>query len=100
MHSPRRAPMGALFTVVGTRVAVCVGFGAGAGSASAHVHAEADNAEPGSTAVVTFRVPGESENNALTTKLTVKLPDVASARTEVMPGWTAALERNAAAGTV
>jgi uncharacterized protein YcnI len=32
--------------------------------------------------------------------LSVKLPDVASARTEVMPGWTATLERDAAEGTV
>lgn len=71
-----------------------------AASASAHVHAEADHAAPGSTAVVTFRVPGESETGALTTELSVELPDVASARTEVMPGWTAHLERDVAAGTV
>jgi uncharacterized protein YcnI len=50
--------------------------------------------------VVTFQVPGESENGALTTKLSVKLPDVASARTEVMPGWQASLDRDTAAGTV
>jgi len=64
------------------------------------VHAEADNPAPGSTAVVTFRVPGESENNSLTTKLSVKLLDVTSARTEVMPGWTATLDRDAATGAV
>jgi uncharacterized protein YcnI len=64
------------------------------------VHADADDPAPGSTAVVTFRVPGESEKGSLTTKLSVKLPDVTSARTEVMPGWSAALDRDTAAGTV
>ena len=68
--------------------------------ASAHVHVDADNPAPGSTSVLTFRVPGESESGAVTTQLTVALPDVASARTEVMPGWTAKLDRDAAAGTV
>ena len=100
MHSPFRAPSRALIAVVGTGAAMSIGLATGAGSASAHVHADADNPSPGSTAVVTFRVPGESENGALTTKLSVELPDVASARTEVMPGWTAALDRDPAAGTV
>lgn len=100
MLSPFRAPARALITVAGTGAAMSVSLVAGAGPASAHVHAEADNPTPGSTAVVTFRVPGESENGSLTTKLSVKLPDVASARTEVMPGWTAALDRDRAAGTV
>ena len=100
MRSPFRAPTRALFTVAGTSVALCIGLASATGPASAHVHAEADNPAPGSAAVVTFRVPGESENNALTTKLSVKLPDVKSARTEVMPGWTATLDRDAAAGTV
>ena len=100
MRSPFRAPTRALFTVAGTGVALCIGLASGAGPASAHVHADADNPAPGSTAVVTFRVPGESENGSLTTKLSVKLPDVASARTEVMPGWSAAIDRDTAAGTV
>lgn len=69
-------------------------------SASAHVRVDSDNPSPGQTAVVTFRVPGESETGALTTQLKVTLPDVASARTEVMPGWTARLDRAAEAGTV
>ena len=55
---------------------------------------------PGATAVLTFRVPDESEKGALTTQLSVELPNVASASTEVMPGWTARLDRDAAAGTV
>lgn len=71
-----------------------------AAPAFAHVHVDADNPAPGSTSVLTFRVPGESESGALTTQLTVALPDVASARTEVMPGWTAKLDRDVAAGTV
>ena len=100
MRFPFRAPTRALIAVAGTGVAMSVGLAAGAGSASAHVHAEADNPSPGSTAVVTFRVPGESENGSLTTKLSVTLPDVASARTEVMAGWTATLDRDTAAGTV
>ena len=50
--------------------------------------------------VLTFRVPDESEKGALTTQLSVALPDVASASTEAMPGWTARLDRDAAAGTV
>ncbi|MGV0644297.1 YcnI family copper-binding membrane protein [Mycolicibacterium sp. XJ879] len=77
-----------------------IGALATAATASAHVHAEADHADPGSTATVTFRVPGESETGALTTELSVELPDVPSARTEVMPGWTARLDRDVAAGTV
>jgi uncharacterized protein YcnI len=100
MPSPLTAPTRALFTVAATGVALGIGLTSGTGPASAHVHAEADDPAPGSTAVVTFRVPGESENGSLTTRLSVTLPDVASARTEVMPGWSAALDRDTAAGTV
>ncbi len=99
MRSPVRAPKRALITVACTAAALSAGLLAGAGPASAHVHVAADNPAPGSTAVVTFQVPGESEHGALTTKLSVKLPDVASARTEVMPGWTASIDRDTAAGT-
>ncbi|BBW99799.1 nuclear export factor GLE1 [Mycolicibacterium moriokaense] len=90
----------ALIPVVVTSAMVSVGLLTGTASASAHVHADSDNAAPGRTAVVTFRVPGESETGALTTQLKVDLPDVASARTEVMPGWTAHLDRAPDAGTV
>ena len=72
----------------------------GTGTAAAHVHVDADDAAPGSTSVLTFRVPGESEDGSLTTKFSVALPNVASARTEVMPGWSTALDRDAASGTV
>ncbi len=89
----------ALIAVAVTGATVSIGLLTGTASASAHVRAESDNAAPGQTAVVTFRVPGESEKGALTTQLKVELPDVASARTEVMPGWTARLDRNVEAGT-
>lgn len=96
MRFPFAAPKRALIVAP----AVALGIGLTPATASAHVHADADNPAPGSTAVVTFRVPGESENGSLTTKLSVKLPDVASARTEVMPGWKATIDRDTAAGTV
>ena len=83
-----------------TGALVSIGLIAGAAPAGAHVHADADNPSPGSYSVITFRVPNESEKGALTTQLNVTLPNVASASTEAMPGWTAKLDRNPAAGTV
>ena len=94
-----RAPKRALITVAAAGAAMSIGLLA-ATPAWAHVHADADNPTPGASSVVTFRVPNESEKGALTTQLSVALPDVASASTEAMPGWTARLDRNAAAGTV
>jgi uncharacterized protein YcnI len=72
----------------------------GIAPASAHVHASSDNPVRGGHAIVTFSVPNESPTGAATTALTVALPDVASARTETLPGWTASLERDTASGTV
>jgi uncharacterized protein YcnI len=100
MRSSFGAPKRAFIALACSAAALSAGAIGGAGPASAHVHADADNPAPGATAVVTFRVPGESENGALTTQLSVKLPDVASARTEVMPGWTARLDKDTGAGTV
>ena len=100
MRSTAGAPSRPLIAVAVTGATVSIGLLTGAASASAHVHAESDHAAPGQTAVVTFRVPGESDTGTVTTRLKVDLPDVASARTEVMPGWTPRLERDAAAGTV
>jgi uncharacterized protein YcnI len=68
--------------------------------AAAHVHVEADHPVRGDYAILTFEVPNESDTGALTTQLTVALPNVESASTEAMPGWTAHLDRDAAAGTV
>ncbi|HEY5854176.1 MAG TPA: YcnI family protein [Aldersonia sp.] len=65
-----------------------------AGVASAHVTVSAPDAEQGGYSVLTFRVPTESET-ASTTKLTVVLPELNSARTEPMPGWQATVEKNA-----
>jgi uncharacterized protein YcnI len=88
-----------LITVAAASAAMSIAL-LGAAPAGAHVRVDADNPAPGSYSVLTFKVPNESEKGALTTQLSVALPDVASASTEAMPGWTARLERNAAAGTV
>lgn len=96
MKVPHRAPLRALIT--STAVSAALLFGAA--PAWAHVHVDADGAAPGSYAILTFQVPGESEKGALTTQFSVELPNVASARTEPMPDWTARLDRDIAAGTV
>jgi uncharacterized protein YcnI len=85
---------------IAATVALYLGSAAHTPLASAHVHATSDNAVRGATAIVTFQVPNESNTGAATTALTVALPDVKSADTESMPGWTAKLDRDAAAGTV
>jgi uncharacterized protein YcnI len=90
----------ALITIAASGAAMSIGLLAGAAPAWAHVRVDADNATPGSYSVLTFKVPNESEKGALTTQLSVVLPNVASASTELMPGWTAKLDRDAAAGTV
>jgi uncharacterized protein YcnI len=71
-----------------------------AAPAWAHVHVEADHAQPGAKATLTFEVPNESEKGAATTELTVALPSLTSVSTQQMPGWTVRLDRDAAAGTV
>lgn len=86
--------------VTGAAVTLWTGSLAGAGPAAAHVHAVSPGAVRGGVAIVTFEVPNESPTGSATTELTVTLPDVASARTESKPGWTARLDRDAAAGTV
>lgn len=100
MASPHRASSRALITAAAAAALFTATLSLGSPIASAHVHVDAEGAAPGSTSVLTFRVPGESESGALTTQFSVALPDVASARTEVMPGWTARLDRDAASGTV
>jgi uncharacterized protein YcnI len=93
-------PARALTTVAATGAALSLALLSGAAPAWAHVRVDADNPSPGSYSVLTFKVPNESEKGALTTQLNVALPDVASASTELMPGWTATMDRDAAAGTV
>lgn len=89
-----------MLTTAGAAAVLGVGSAAGIAPASAHVHAVSDNAVRGGHAIVTFSVPNESPTGAATTALTIKLPDVASALTEAMPGWTAKLDRDPTAGTV
>src|SRR3954470_5713893 len=96
MRFNTRATSRALITVA----AVSIGLLADTAPASAHVRADADNPTPGSYSVVTFKVPNESEKGALTTQLSVTLPNLASASTEAMPGWTARLDRDTPAGIV
>jgi uncharacterized protein YcnI len=80
--------------------ALYLGSALGIPTAGAHVHAGSDNAVRGAMAIVTFKVPNESNTGAATTGLTVSLPNVASAGTETMPGWAAQLDRDGASGTV
>lgn len=66
---------------------------AGTGLASAHVTVHAPGAAQGGYEVLTFRVPTESAT-AGTTGLTVQLPDLRSARTEPMAGWTSEVHKD------
>ncbi|RVW02288.1 YcnI family copper-binding membrane protein [Rhodococcus spongiicola] len=69
-----------------------------AGTAPAQVSVTAPGAQQGDYTVLTFRVPTES-SSAGTTALTVELPNLLSARTEPMPGWTATVQRDPATET-
>lgn len=71
----------------------------GAAPAWAHVTVTSDHSWRGGVAIVTFMVPNESETASPTTQLTVALPNVTSAHTEVMPGWTVQLDHDIPAGT-
>lgn len=86
--------------LVATVVTLSAGSLAGIAPADAHVHANGPGAVRGGVAIVTFEVPNESPTGSPTTELTVTLPDVASARTETMPGWVARLDRTTATGAV
>ncbi len=68
------------------------------GVASAHVSVAAPGAEQGGYTVLTFRVPTESET-AGTTAVTVQLPNLKSARTAPMPGWTSTVQKDPASAT-
>jgi uncharacterized protein YcnI len=65
----------------------------GAGVSAAHVTAVGDDLTQGGYGVITFRVPNESDT-ASTTKVAVTLPNLKSARTEPMPGWTAEIAKD------
>lgn len=68
---------------------------AGTGLASAHVSVNAPGATQGGYDVLTFRVPTESET-AGTTKVSVQLPGLRSARTEPLPGWQSTVTKDPA----
>lgn len=80
--------------VIGIVAGVLAGFGPGAATpAWAHVTVDSDDAVPGSTARVVFRMPNESDTNP-SNRLEVHLlpegaPPIASALTTPVPGWTA-----------
>lgn len=71
-----------------------------AAPAWAHVKVDAEHPQRGSEAVLTFEVPNESDSGASTTQFSVTLPNPTSAGAEVLPGWTAHLNRDLKAGTV
>ena len=98
MTLPPRLVSRALITAAASTT-LYLGSWAGIAPAWAHVHVNADDAVRGSTSIVTFQVPNESEKVSATTEVTILLPDVASASTDLMPGWTAKLGRDTAAGT-
>lgn len=93
MTTTSRLPLRALTTAA---VTATLTFGAliAAGAAGAHVHVDSDHAVRGDDALVTFQVPNESEKGSPTTQIVISLPDVSSASTDVMPGWTAKLDRD------
>lgn len=64
-----------------------------AGTAAAHITADAPGATQGGYAFVTFRVPNESPTDA-TTEVTVTVPNLRSAYTQPVPGWSARVDRN------
>lgn len=90
----------ALIAAASISVVSCIGLFAGAGPAWAHVEVDADHPQRGSAAVLTFQVPNESDSGAMTTQLSVALPNPTSAEAEVLPGWTVRLDRDIKAGTV
>lgn len=93
----RQMAAGALRTAALTAT-LFLGSLAAAATAGAHIDVSADHAVRGDSALVTFQVPNESEKGVSTTKVTITLPNVAAASTDVMAGWTAALDRDPATG--
>lgn len=89
-----------LTRIASTMTALGISAILAAAPAWAHVHVTSDHATPGDDAVLTFEVPNESDNGALTTELSVVLPNLTEVSTEQVPGWTARLDRDVAAGTI
>lgn len=87
-----RPPSGVLVVGITAGLLLC-----GTGVASAHVSVAAPGATEGGYTVLNFKVPTESDT-AGTTALTVTLPNLKSARTEPMPGWTARVDKDPSSG--
>ncbi|MEV0566794.1 YcnI family protein [Dactylosporangium sp. NPDC050588] len=88
-----------MLTVTWQRIAVAGAVIAAAlllpGVAAAHVSVTAEDAVPGKTARLTFRVPNESDT-ASTVKLELVMPaatPIAFVALKAVPGWTATTER-------
>jgi len=98
LHTKRALTRALVTTAAGA--ALTFGSLIGSAPAGAHVHVDAEDPAPGAAAVLTFRVPNESDTGSPTTALSVALPNLTSVSTAVMPGWTVRLDRDPAAGTV
>jgi len=84
-----------VLTTAAVTATLTLGSLIGAATAGAHVHVDADHPVRGQDdALVTFEVPNESDKGSPTTEIAITLPGVASAGTDVMPGWTAKLDRD------
>jgi uncharacterized protein YcnI len=92
-HNHRLVPRA--LTTAAVTATLTLGSLIAAAAAGAHVHVDADQPVRGQDdALVTFQVPNESEKGSPTTQIVISLPNVASASTDVMPGWTAKLDRD------
>lgn len=87
-----RSPRAALVAGATAGLLVC-----GTGVATAHVGVAAPGAAKGGYTVLTFKVPTESDT-AGTTRLEVTLPNLKSARTEPIPGWTSQVTKDPTSG--
>ncbi len=88
MLSNNRLISRALIPTVAT-ASLALGALLGTAPASAHVRVDADDAVSGESAILTFRVPNESEAGPPTPGLSIALPNLTSVSTAVIPGWTA-----------
>jgi uncharacterized protein YcnI len=86
---PTTLPIGRALAALGAGALLAVAVPL---SASAHVTLTQNTASPGSSVILTFKVPNESADGATTTALTVSLPTdhpLVSVRFVPQGGWTA-----------
>jgi uncharacterized protein YcnI len=79
--------------IITAAASVLIAFACGV--ASAHVTVNAPGAARGGNAVLTFRVPNESATGSPTVALTAQFPALAVADTASIPGWKAAVSKDA-----